>query len=77
MPKPDPDRGPARRVLRGFVRAALPPISPVIKFFDTRIPLPWAVYRVFYYHYMLPRVRSKLRLAGSHFERENDRSDHR
>ncbi|HVB97961.1 MAG TPA: glycosyltransferase [Candidatus Dormibacteraeota bacterium] len=59
-PHPARKRGLARTALRGLLRATLPPLAPVIRLFDTRLPLPWVVYRAFYFHYILPKVRATL-----------------
>lgn len=68
LAKTTPDQGPypveqlnaVRRARRVIVRAVLPLLSPTIRLFDTRVPLPWIVYRTFYSHYILPKVRMKL-----------------
>lgn len=49
-----------RKARRAVVRAVLPVLSPVLRLFDTQVPLPWVVYRTFYSHYILPKVRTKL-----------------
>ncbi|MDG6999967.1 MAG: glycosyltransferase [Nitrososphaerota archaeon] len=53
-----------RKTLRKLVQAVMPFFSPVIWLFDTPIPLPRFVYRLFYLQYILPRVRAGLSAAS-------------
>lgn len=58
--EPDPFEhdGAVKKALRNSARAVLPAFSPMLKLFDTRLPLPWVVYRTFYYQYIVPRARA-------------------
>lgn len=54
--------------LRKIVRAVLPVFSPMIRLFDTQIPFPWAVYKVFYWDYMVHKIKSRQHAsAQSHY----------
>ena len=45
--------------LRKIVRTLLPAFSPVVRLFDTQMPFPWLVYRVFYWDYMVYQFKAK------------------
>lgn len=47
------------KILRKIVRAILPFFSPILPLFDTQIPFPWAVYRVFYWDYMVRKIKGR------------------
>lgn len=54
--------------LRKIVRAILPVFSPMLRLFDTQIPLPWAVYKVFYWDYMVQQIRARQHASAlSHY----------
>lgn len=55
----------ARRALRKTLRAVLPAAAPLVRLFDTRVPLPWFVYRIFYAECILPRVQAKVRARAA------------
>lgn len=48
-----------RKGLAKCVRGILRLISPILRLFDTQVPLPWAVYRTFYYHHICHTVRKR------------------
>jgi glycosyltransferase involved in cell wall biosynthesis len=71
---PNPKRSAIRRTLKARVQEILSWVAPVFQLFDTQIPFPWVVYRIFYFYYILPRVRAKLststRQPDSYFHQE-------
>lgn len=60
-PNPFRNDGSIKKALRKLVRAVLPAAAPVLWLFDTQIPLPSIVYQVFYYHYIVPTARARVR----------------
>lgn len=59
--KPVREGGAGRVALRKMGRAILPLAAPVVRLFDTQLPLPQVVYRTFYFHYILPGVEARVR----------------
>lgn len=59
-PRPVEKTSAARLAVRKTVRAIVPLAAPIARLFDTQIALPWFVYRMFYYHYMVPKVKARM-----------------
>lgn len=64
-PDPFENDSSAKKALRKFMRGVLPLASPVLRLFDTQIPLPGIVYQLFYYHYIVPTARAGVRAEMS------------
>ena len=47
------------RLRKALARAVAPFLAPLVPLLDTQVRLPWIIYRILYYHNIVPKAHAK------------------